>query len=163
VVDYRELTYEKTRINSAAKEHYSIVTKRYENQQMSNWTIYNQADRSSEPSQIFTVYRRGNILFINHELYEFNKPGFCRDSEDNDGKVRLCIKEILPTMKLTQELSFDSVYVFEKTQYMPLPKDSTSQVIYISATDNLILKKVKINRRGEVIESEVLSSLQYKE
>ena len=113
------------------------------------------------PNQIFSVYRRKNVLFVNNELYELNKPGFCRDSEDKEGKYQLCIREIMPHLVLSPALSLDSIYVFEKRFYNP-SGDSSSTWTYISGVGNMLVKKEKRNKAGEVIGSEALFSVERK-
>jgi sodium-dependent phosphate cotransporter len=158
----RELTYEKNDYITHQKSHFKIIAKTYENQQVSSWMVYDALPEEPEnPQQIFSVYRRKNLLFINNELYELNKAGFCRDSEDKDGKYQLCIRDVLPRLQINATLSLDSVYVFEKRFYNP-PIDSTTTWIYISGQENVLVKKDKRDPAGRVVESEVLSNLQIK-
>lgn len=157
-VDVRELTYEKNDFVARSKSYYRIVAKSYENQQVSSWMVYDKIPGDDTAQKTFSVYRRNNLLFINNELYELNKPGFCRDSEEKAGKYQLCIREVVPHIAVNPELSFDSVYVFEKRFYSPGP-DSTVQWIYVSGTENLIVKKESRTPGGDVVRSEVLFSL----
>ena len=111
------------------------------------------------PQQIISVYRRKNILIINNELYELNKPGFCRDGEDKEGKYKVCIREIISHLVLNPNLYQDSVYVFEKQLYSP-SSDSAATWLYISAKDNLIVRKEKRDKHGKVLTREELSILE---
>jgi hypothetical protein len=101
------------------------------------------------------------MLFINNELYELNKPGFCRDSEGREGKYQVCIREIIPHMVISPTLSLDSVFVFERHLYHP-SQDSTSTWTYVGGRDNLLVKKEVRNRDGKMVHAEVLYSLQRK-
>ena len=158
----RELIYEKNDFVSHQKSYYKVIAKTYENQQMSSWMVYDRMpDDRESPNKIFSVYRRKNLLFINNELYELNKPGFCRDSEDREGKYQLCIRDIIPHLSLNQTLSLDSVYVFEKRWYNPT-LDSSSTWTYVSGFENVLVKKEKRNAAGKILASEALFSLEKK-
>jgi solute carrier family 34 (sodium-dependent phosphate cotransporter) len=158
----RELTYERNDGVHSKSTFVKIVAKTYENQQVSSWAMYDQLDTQREnPQAIFSVYRRKNIIFINNELYELNKPGFCRDGEEKKAKFQVCIREIIPHMNVNPGLSFDSVYVFERKFY-PVAADSVSRWIYVSGKDNLILKKETHRPDGAVVFSETLYSVEDK-
>jgi sodium-dependent phosphate cotransporter len=156
----RELTYEKNDFVNGRKSNYKIIAKTFENQQVTSWMVYDKLrDDSENPDQIFSVYRRKNLLFINNDLYELNRPGFCRDSEDKDGKYQLCIREVLPHFEINGSLALDSVYVFEKRFYKPT-LDSTTTWIYISGLENVLVRKDQRDKTGKVLASEVLFSIQ---
>lgn len=162
-VKVQELSYQYKNLVSKESNTYQIVVKTYQNQPLSNWMVYDYGGENQlEPSQVLSVYRRKNILIINNELFELNKPGFCRDSEDEHGKFRTCIIQVLPELKLNPSLLVDSVYVFEKNWYRPILVDSTSMRLYISASLNLLIKKEKLNNRGEVISQDELVELKKK-
>lgn len=160
-VSIRELTYEKYDSLTNTRSYYKVVAKTYENQPVSNWLVYDQfgTDQDS-PQQIFSVYRRKKLLFINNELFEMSKPGFCRDSEEKSGKYQLCIREVLPRYVVNPNLSIDSVFVFEKHFYSS--PDSISTWIYVSGVENLMVRKEMRDPAGHVLSSEVLSDLQNK-
>jgi len=159
-VTVRELTYERNDITSSKKSFYKIIIKNYENRQVSSWAVYDQmAELEENIQKIFSVYRRKNILFINNEIFELNKPGFCRDGEDAGGKYQICVREIIPRLVLNLNLSQDSVYVFEKQLYSP-SSDSITSWSYISAKDNLIVRTEKRDKYGNVLAREELSKLE---
>ncbi len=159
-VTVHELTYEKTTSSSSQKSFYKIIIKNYENRQVSSWTVYDRMpEMEEEPHKIISVYRRKNMLFINNEVFELNKPGFCRDGEDTGGKYQICVREIIPHLVLNSTLSQDSVYVFEKQAYSP-SSDSSTHWSYISAKDNLIVRKEKRDKYGNVLTREELSNLE---
>ena len=158
----RELVYEKNDFVSHQKSFYKVIAKTYENQQVSNWQVYDRMPVETEsPNQIFSVYRRNNLLFINNELYELNKPGYCRDSKDKEGKYQVCIRDFIPHLMLSPTLSVDSVYVFEKRSYSP-SLDSMSTWTYVSGIENVLVKKEKRNQAGKIMASEELFSLERK-
>lgn len=152
-VHVRELTYARQKA-TGEKDFYKVIVKTYQNQQLSSWMVYDEPlTAENPPAQIVSVYKRKNLLVINNELFELNKPGFCRDGEDDRGKYQMCIQDITPRMQVNPELAFDSVYVFDKKWYA---SDSTSRLIYVSAQDNLLVKKEKRDRQGNVVAWEEL-------
>jgi len=154
-VSIRELTYQHEVYPSGEKKSYTIINKTFLNQPISSWVQY-EPKRSSDSLRVHTAYRRKNLFLLNNELFELNKPGFCRDDEDANGKFKTCIREILPVLTLSSHLSFDSVYVFERTWYLPERVDSTTLLIYISATQNVIAKKEIVGPRGAMLSKEEL-------
>ncbi len=134
-VSVKELVYQHT--ENGIKSYTTVITRTFENQFISSWTEY-PGEQSSGPSRIYSVYHKNNLLIINNELFELNRPGFCRDGEDGGGKFTMCIRQVLPRMELTSELSVDSVYVFEKKYDRGLALSTWS---YISAGDHLLVKR----------------------
>lgn len=147
-VNVVELTYEKQ--GGGATSTYTVICKTFRNHTLSTWTVYDKND-SGNPSQMMSVYRRAGILMINNELFELNRPGFCRDGEDSSGKYNMCIREIQPRLTLSDGISADSVYVFEK-----MYSDSSTQTWHISATENLVMKRARASADRVVVESHVL-------
>lgn len=160
-VSIRELTYEKQNFKTQQKEYYKIITKTYKNQSVSSWSIYDEAAENQDPSKIISVYRKRNMLFINNELFELNKPGFCKDGEDENSRYRMCIREVVPKLILNPTLSVDSVYVFEKQLYQPAA-DSIISLTFISATQNILVKKEIHDRVGNLLSKEELFSIEKK-
>ena len=158
----RELTYEKQNFKTNEKEYYKIITKTYQNQSIASWMIYDKpTDEHQDPSKIISVYRKRNMLFINNELYELNKPGFCKDGEDENGRYRMCIREIIPQLIINPTLSADSVYVFEKQHSLSLA-DSVTSLTFISATQNILVKKETRDKMGSLLSKEELFSIEIK-
>ncbi len=162
-VTAQELTYQRENLVTGEKQSYTVINKTYLNQPITNWIQYEPALKTkTDPLNIQTVYRRKNLLLLNNELFELNKPGFCRDGEDEHGKFKTCIREIIPSLKMNSSLMLDSVYVFVKTWYQPERVDSTSQVIYISASQNALAKKETVGSHGSLISKEELFQLNEK-
>lgn len=161
-VQIRELTYEKMDVRLQQKSYYTVIVKAYENKQVSNWAVYDQLNESfGEPEKIISVYRRKNLLIINNELFELNKPGFCRDDEDDKGKFQLCIQSILAHLEINPSVSADSVYVFRKLHY-DAQYDSVSTWSYIGARDNLLLRKEVRDHKNNVLSREELFKIEDK-
>ena len=162
-VTVQELTYQHENLVTGEKQSYAIINKTYLNQPITNWIQYEPSKNiESDPLKIRTVYRRKNLLLLNNELFELNKPGFCRDGEDENGKFKTCIREILPILSLSPTLSLDSVYVFERTWYQPERVDSTTMVIYISAGQNVLVKKETVGPEQALLVKEELLSVKGK-
>ncbi|MBL7874467.1 MAG: Na/Pi cotransporter family protein [Cyclobacteriaceae bacterium] len=161
-VQVKELTYHFQNVSKKEKSTYKIITKTYINQSISHWMVYDSSTVNlTNPVKIFSVYRRQNMLMVNNELFELNKPGFCRDGEDEKGKYQTCIVEILPNLVLTQALTADSVYVYLKKWYEPRG-DSTIARTYISATLNLLVRKETLNNQGAVLTRDDLVEIKKK-
>jgi sodium-dependent phosphate cotransporter len=151
-VKISELTYETTDFVTNRKSNFSIVVKTYEMQQVSRWHFYETPKPFEEGSEskIISVYRKKNLLFLNNELYELNKPGFCKDGEDQGGKFKICIDTIMPFFNMSRKLKFDSVYVFKKDFYSPAV-DSSSTKIYLSSRANILLRRERIGPSGRIL------------
>ncbi|HZX74293.1 MAG TPA: Na/Pi symporter [Cyclobacteriaceae bacterium] len=155
-VTVRELTYQRQDFISGKKTFYKVITKTYKNQPITSWMVYDsRAEVESGPTQIISVYRTRNLLFFNQELFELNKPGFCHDGEDKEGKHQICITKMIDQLPINPSLLVDSVYVFEK-KYYSTAADSSSTFSYISASENLVVKKEKRDKNGKVIVLEEL-------
>ncbi len=155
-VTVKELIYEHSEGNVASQ--YTVITKTFENQLMSNWIVYND-QKGVEPSQIYSVYRKGNLLIINNELFEMNRPGFCRDGQDQQGKFTMCIVETHPQLKLSADVTADSVFVFEKKYDM---QNESVWRYYISSPENVLLRKEKRDSLGQVLTRDELQRISKK-
>ncbi|MBL7863584.1 MAG: Na/Pi symporter [Cyclobacteriaceae bacterium] len=152
-VTVMELTYRRT---EESKTTYStVITKTFENQFVSSWTEY-AGNNTSGPSQIYSVYHKNNLLIINNELFELNRPGFCRDGEDRKGKFQMCIRELIPQLRLHEDLVVDSVFVFEKAYESGVPETIWS---YISSGSNLLVRRDTRDSLGRVVVQEELLSV----
>jgi sodium-dependent phosphate cotransporter len=160
-VSIQELTYHKEDLKTGQKSTYKVLVKTFENQQLSSWSVYKTDTEENQPDQIFTVDHKKNLVLMNSELYEFNKPGFCRDGEEKNKKYQLCIREIIPHFEINPELVLDSVYVFEKHLYNDV--DSTYTLIYLSGLQNVIARKEVLNKHGQPIAREDLIQIRKKQ
>lgn len=149
-VTVTELTYR--RVENGQQKFSTVITKTFENQFVSSWTEYT-GETSAAPSQIYSVYHKNNLLIINNELFELNRPGFCRDGEDRKGKFVMCIREFIPRLQLNPALAMDSIFVFEKKYESSSPYATWS---YISAPANLLVKRETRDSLGQAIVLEEL-------
>jgi sodium-dependent phosphate cotransporter len=149
-VTVMELTYQRTENNQIT--YSTVITRTFENQFVSSWAEY-PGETTTGPSLIYSVYHKNNLLIINNELFELNRPGFCRDGEDGGRKFTMCIREIIPHLQLSTDLSMDSVYVFEKKY-----ENGSALTIwsYISSGANLLVKRETRDSLGNAVVSEQL-------
>ena len=155
-VTVTELTYLRTENNQSSQ--YTVIAKTFDKLNLNNRTEFVR-EQNNPASQIYSVYRKNNLLIINNELFELNNPGFCRDGQDRDGKFEMCIRELIPSLALNPDLSVDSVFVFEKKYDRDGPLTTWS---YISASANLMVKREQRNSNGTVMLNEELLKLQRK-
>ena len=134
-VSVTELTYQHTKNNQTT--YSTIISRTFENQFVSSWSEYPK-ESTAGPSLMYSVYHKNNLLIINNELFELNRPGFCRDGEDTCGKFTTCITEIIPRLQVNSEFSVDSVFVFEKKYEGGIPYSTLS---YISSGAHLLVKR----------------------
>jgi hypothetical protein len=152
-----EAQYERTVVKQNAKEQFHILSRMNTVTQSGEWLLFGR--NKTEPEQIVAVYKKNNILFINRDMYMFNNPGFCWDGQNEKGKLRSCIEEILPQLTV-RNLSFDSVYVYRKRFYSS--NDSISYRYYISVNYPLILKQEQLDENSKVVLKEELVHLKFK-
>lgn len=150
-VEVLEVSYQKKNLINNSQSEYRIVSKTQSWNKNGEWLIYQT--ESPEPSMIFPVYQKNNILFINKDMYLFSKPGFCWDGENKDGKYRTCLQEVLPSLTIHSDLPTDSVYVFTKQFYNNT--DSLTTRLFISKLYPIILKQEQ-ERNGRVVETETI-------
>lgn len=158
----RELTFQQKDILTGQESINKVIVKSYINQPASSWMVYDDAvSEHGEPTKLVSVFRRKNLLIINNELFEFNKPGFCRDGEEK-GKYKMCINSIIPHLSLNTTLTVDSVYVYTKTFYPEYRSDSVSTYFYISAVENILVKKESRDARGRLLTVDQLLKIEEK-
>src|SRR5688572_4372598 len=152
-VEVIDASYQKKNFVTNTQSEYRIVSKTQTWNKNGEWLVYNST--SPEPSLILPVYRKNDILFINKEMYLFNKSGFCWDGESAAGKYRTCIQEVLPSLQINSNLSFDSVYVY--TQKFYNDADSLITRVYMSKEFPIILKQER-EQKGHIVEAEEIIS-----
>ena len=135
-----EITYQKTD-SLQTKAFYRIVSKMNKRTQNGEWIRYPSATPQSneEPDLIYSVYLKNNTLFVGKEMFLFNKPGFCWDGENKQGKYQACIEKVLPQLTLTSGLKFDSVYVCQ-VSFLAGQSDSAEHRYYLSAPYKMMVR-----------------------
>jgi len=134
-----ELTYRKTNHQTGEVSSYRIVSKQQIKSQSGEWLVYRR--NTVDPDEIFPVYKKNNVLFINKEMIPFNEIGFCWDGENTEGKYQLCVQDILKTYSPTDGLAFDSVYLYSQRYYNH--PDSAVSYLYVSALYPIVLKSTR--------------------
>jgi sodium-dependent phosphate cotransporter len=129
-----------------------IISKMRANGSLGECIVY--GEQAAEPSMIYPVSIKNNILVINQDMYLFNKPGFCWDGENKDGKFQVCIEHVMPNYKITETIKFDSVYVFVQRYYTDA--DSTITRFYINKQYPVVLKRERI-QNSTLLESTSVS------
>ncbi|HEX6225352.1 MAG TPA: Na/Pi symporter [Chryseolinea sp.] len=137
---------------SNSHSQYRIVAKTNARTQSGAWTRYEGGqdiaqDVDAIPSLIFPVSVKNNTLFVGKDMFLFNRPGFCWDGENENGKFQSCIEKILPSMTVSN-LTFDSVYVCRV--FYPDSPDSVVHQIYLSAPYKIFLQRELISPENEV-------------
>ncbi|MBI3219627.1 MAG: Na/Pi symporter [Bacteroidetes bacterium] len=161
IVNMQEATYE--RVNEqGVRSSYKQLIKKFEGNQMSGWTAYDADLEVTGSNKVVSVFRKRNLLIINNDLFELNKQGFCRDGEDEQGKYQLCIREIKSHLKLSDQLIADSIFVFEKRSYELQKTDSAYTLLYVSAKENLLVKKERLDKTGKLLWYEQLTRIERK-
>jgi len=144
------LVYEQTDAANL-KSQFRIVVKTNLRTQTGSWTRYDDdqgaaPDVNAVPSLIYPVSVKNNTLFVGKEMFLFNRPGFCWDGENEQGKFQSCIETILPSMKVSN-MTFDSVYVC-RILYTNA-SDSLTHKYYVSARYKIYLQRELISPQNE--------------
>jgi len=130
-----DLGYEQ--INAAGETApYRVVIRTNVRTQTGEWTKYNSDEPGTEPAYIYPLSVQNNTLIVGKEMFRFSSPGFCWDGEDEKGKFKTCIVEIIPKMQMAGS-SFDSVYVAQLTYAHAT--DSAAHRYYRDATHKILL------------------------
>lgn len=152
-----ELTYKRIDHLTGEESAFRIVSKQQVKGKSGEWLVYRR--NAVDPDEIFPVYKRNNVLFINKEMIPFNEPGFCWDGENLEGKYQLCVKEILSVYRTSNNLKFDSVYVYTQ-RYYDHP-DSAMSELYVSALYPIVLKSVRSEKSG-LVETREITRFEHK-
>ena len=150
--------------DSLQTSYHRVVTHINLRTQTGEWTTFKGRERieNEQPLTIHPVYIKNNSLFIGKEMYLFNKPGYCWDGEDDQGKYNACIESIKNKLQLKNGQSFDSVYVCRLRYTVSAVENLTTQLYYLSAPLKIVLKREIIDTQGRQIFTEEVVSLQQK-
>ncbi len=150
-IESLDITYEQK--EGGSRSQYRLVTQFNTRTQSGEWMKYPQNSQKSYvvPSMIYPVSVNNNILFIGKSMFLFNRPGFCWDGEDEQGKFQSCIESIIPAMRIS-DIKFDSVYVYRVIYTNPA--DSAVHRYYVSAPYKIYLQHAitKRDKSKEVVE-----------
>lgn len=132
-----DLTYERKTSEGITSQSRTVV-RMNPRTQTGEWTTFegNKAGLTTEPSLIYPVSIKNNTLFVGKKMFLFSNPGFCWDGEDENGKFKSCIHNILPTLIVSGN-SYDSVYVCDISYNTA---DSLKHRYYLSARYKIFLQ-----------------------
>ncbi|MDX1630154.1 MAG: Na/Pi symporter, partial [Fulvivirga sp.] len=156
---FMNLTYRITQ-DTELVEQKEIISKIYTGRRTD--PILGNAPYIQPASNVYHVYKEKNVIFINQRFFLVNKPGFCWDDENKEGKFQMCIERIIPEMQLEGGKSVDSVYVYKQEFYNPARVDSISYQFKLSASQLLLVSKEKLNKNNRILQRELLTDYQLK-
>ncbi|SHI00842.1 solute carrier family 34 (sodium-dependent phosphate cotransporter) [Chryseolinea serpens] len=116
---------------------YRVVIRTNVRTQTGEWTKYNSDEPGAEPAFIYPMTVKNNTLLVGKQMFRFSRPGFCWDGEDEKGKFKTCIVQILPKMEVAGQ-SFDSVFVAQVNYEHAI--DSVAHRYYMNATYKILLQ-----------------------
>jgi sodium-dependent phosphate cotransporter len=152
-VQMLEITYERTD-TTKLRSSFRIISKMNSQSKSGEWISYNAESNNAENSpSIIPMSLKKNTLFAGDEVYQFNEPGFCWYGENKKGKFKSCITDIIPSIRLSDDLSFDSVYVYRQILYSPMG-DSLITQTYISSRYLIVVKKETVSPDHKILFSE---------
>lgn len=146
-----DLVYEQVD-STGLTTQYRLLARLNTRTQTGEWTRYDGAGVSTEPSLIYPVSVKNNTLFVGKKMFLFNRIGFCWDGVDERGEFTSCIEKILTTFTESQ-IRFDSVYVCDFTYTIA---DSIKHRYYFSAPYKIMLRHEVVKPKGEVFTAEKL-------
>ena len=146
-----EVTYRKTD-SVQVESFYRVISSVNMRTQSGEWATYPGAEKQFDemPTAIYPVSFKNNSLFAGKALFLFNKPGFCWDGEDDQGKYEGCIEKIHGTFDTDARQHFDSVYQCS-VRYEPVTPDSILHRYYISAPLKIIVRHEMLNGKSEIL------------
>lgn len=162
-IEILDASYERTDYETGARSGYHILSKMNTTTRAGEWSTYdgNKIDTGLGPDEIIPVSVKNNVLFINNEVHMFNKPGFCWDGENAEGRYKTCVEKILPAVRISG-ITFDSVYVYQQTFRASTLSTISVRRYYISVHYPLVLKREALDGRGKLVRSERIVRLESK-
>jgi solute carrier family 34 (sodium-dependent phosphate cotransporter) len=146
-----EITYRKTD-STQAESFYRITSAVNMRTQSGEWSMYPGAEPQADemPAAIYPVSFKNNSMFAGKALFLFNKPGFCWDGEDEQGKYEACVESIHNRYKTASGNAFDSVYQCS-IRYEHSAIDSTVHHFYVSAPLKIIVRHDIVDSRQRLL------------
>jgi sodium-dependent phosphate cotransporter len=128
--------------------------------QSGEWSKYEGAQSADNemPSMIYPISCKNNSLYAGKSLFLFNKPGFCWDGEDEQGKYRGCVEAVHDTFITPAGQAFDAVY--ECTIRYGAAQNLVHH-IYLSAPLKLMVKHDILDaRRRPIVNEDVVQFME---
>jgi sodium-dependent phosphate cotransporter len=140
------LTYSRSEENGRS-EPFTVISHMNTRTSTGEWSYYPgvEHDVETEPTLIYPVSSKNATLFIGKQMFQFTRPGFCWDGEDEYGKYKSCIEKIERRYKAAGT-TFDSVYVY-KREYA----QSRVHRVLMSADEKIILEQEISSPQGVIL------------
>ena len=151
-VETLTLTYNRTDAQGHT-EQFTMVSRMNKRTFSGEWSFYPGTERSVdiEPTLIYPISSRNATLFVGKQMFQFTRPGFCWDGEDEFGKYKSCIQKIERRYQAAG-LTFDSVYVYQRDY-------SRARVhrVLMTAREKIILQQEITGPEGIILREELSS------
>jgi solute carrier family 34 (sodium-dependent phosphate cotransporter) len=151
-----EITYRKTD-STRVESYYRVVSSLNMRTESGEWITYAGAEKQVDemPTTIYPVSFKNNSLFAGKSLFLFNKPGFCWDGEDDQGKYEGCVEKIHARFGTDAEHQFDSVYQCSVKYETTVPDSlGLTHRYFISAPLKIVVRHDVVNRKNETLITE---------
>jgi sodium-dependent phosphate cotransporter len=149
-----EITYRKTD-TTHVESFYRVVSSLNMRTESGEWATFAGEEKVLDemPTTIYPVSFKNNSLFAGKSLFLFNKPGFCWDGEDEQGKYEGCVEKIHPRFNTHAGQQFDSVYQCS-VKYDTAVPDSLTHRYFISAPLKIIVRHDIVNSTDDTLVTE---------
>lgn len=153
-IETYNLTY--ARRDSAGRTgQYSMVTRLNTRSHTGEWVLYPGVDHDfeTEPKLIYPVSSRNASLFVGTQMFQFSRPGFCWDGEDELGKYKSCIEKFERRYSAAGR-TFDSVYFYTRKY----SGDGGTRVhrLVLTAVEKVILQQEITGPDGVILQEDLV-------
>jgi sodium-dependent phosphate cotransporter len=144
------LTYSRTDPQGRI-EPFTVVSRMNTRTLSGEWSFYSGTEHTVEiePVLIYPISSRNATLFVGKQMFQFTRPGFCWDGEDEFGKYKSCIEKIESRYRAAG-LTFDSVYVYQR-EYAK----SRVHRVAMSAREKIVLQQEITGPEGIILREEL--------
>lgn len=145
------LTYSRTDAQGHT-EPFTIISRLNTRTASGEWSFYSGTDHNAdtEPTLIYPISSRNATLFVGRQMFQFTRPGFCWDGEDEFGKYKSCIEKIERRYQAAG-LTFDSVYVYQREYAV-----SRVHRLLMTAREKIVLQQEITGPEGIISREELI-------
>lgn len=153
-IETHNLTYSR-RASSGQPEQYSMVTRLNTRTHSGEWIVYPGVDHDfgTEPELIYPISSRNASLFVGTQMFQFSRPGFCWDGEDELGKYKSCIEKIERRYSVAGR-TFDSVYFYSREYTTDV--EARVHRLVLTAVEKVILQREITGPDGVILHEELI-------
>ncbi|MGC3948289.1 MAG: Na/Pi symporter [Chryseolinea sp.] len=146
------LTYKRTDSHGNV-EPFTLVSRINMRTSSGEWSYYPGTEHGidTEPTLIYPISGRSATLFVGKQMFQFTRPGFCWDGEDEFGKYRSCIEKVERHYPAAGQ-NFDSVYV-----YLREYAQSRVHKVMMTAREKVILQQEISGPEGIILREQLVS------